>query len=92
MRVLARAYKDEPLDRKLVGQNERVFYVAHPSTVSSTGICESGGVGFPKQFVFEFDSELFDTLHAAWESRDAASLEVLWSRARPLANDHRIAA
>lgn len=48
MRVLAKAYRDGPLERELVGQTLRVFYVANPSTVSSNVDCPSGRIRFPK--------------------------------------------
>ncbi len=83
MHVIAMAYGDEPLDRVLVGENARVFYVANPSTVSSTGQCTSGGVGFPKAYVFEFDSALFDSLEQAWASADRQGLADLWREATP---------
>lgn len=84
MRVLARAYRDRPLDRIAVGENARVIYVANPSTVSSTGKCESTGTGFPKRYVFAFDSALFDSLSRAWERGDQEELSRLWKRAEPL--------
>ena len=91
MRVLAKAYGDQPLDRILIGENARVYYIANPSTVSSTGKCDSGGVGFPKAFVFEFDSALFESLQSAWASGDAA-LAALWKEATPLRRSDKIAA
>lgn len=84
MRVLARAYRDRPLDRVLVGENVRVFYIAHRSSLDSTGKCESGGVGFPRGTVFEFDSALYDSLTEAWACGDRAKLAQLWAQATPL--------
>jgi hypothetical protein len=92
MRVLARAYKDQPLDRILVGENARVFYIANPSTVSSTGRCTSGGVGFPKACVFNFDSTLFESLDEAWQRGDTETLASLWREATPYRSDDKIAA
>jgi len=83
MRVIARAYKDKPLDRIVVGEGERVIYIANPSTVVSTGKDGTEGVGFPKNCVFEFDSALLDSLNAAWASGDRDQLERLWSAAKP---------
>lgn len=92
MRVLARAYRDQPLDRLLVGENARVYYIANPSTVSSTGQCTSGGIGFPKACVFEFDSALFESLGKAWARRDSDALAVLWREATPYRGGAKIAA
>jgi hypothetical protein len=92
MRVLARAYRDQPLDRMVVGENARVYYIANPSTVSSTGKCTSGGVGFPKAYVFEFDSVLFDSLERAWLARDSEALATLWQEASPYHGDDKLAA
>ncbi len=84
MRVITRAYGDVPLDREVIGQANGLVYVANPSTVVSTETGERVGVGFPRQYVFRFEPQLFDSLNEAWERRDLAQLESLWSRAQQI--------
>lgn len=85
MRVLARAYRDRPLDRVLVEARDGVAYIANPSVDNSVRNTIGTGIGFPAQFVFEFDDELFARLSAAWDHADAALLSRLWGEARALA-------
>jgi hypothetical protein len=87
MRVLARAYGDRPLDRIAVGSGVKVVYIAAQSVASSMAPGESGGVGFPKDCVFSFDSALYESLAQAWEAGDDASLAALWEAATPLVID-----
>jgi hypothetical protein len=79
MRVIARAYRDRPLDRVAIGEDANVFFIAHPSTANSTGINAANGIGFPKSFVYRFDPRLFGSLEAAWENADLGRLAELWS-------------
>jgi hypothetical protein len=84
MRVIARAYKNRPLDRVAVGEDANVIFIAHPSTANSTGIDAANGIGFPKSCVFRFDPELFESLAAAWRDADQGRLTDLWSRGKVL--------
>lgn len=89
MRVLARAYADQPLDRLAVGRAGGVIYL---STEGSTESFLSKGVGFPIECVFEFEPALFDSLQTAWSAGNERDLALLWAKATPLREPDRIAA
>jgi hypothetical protein len=84
MRVIARAYADQPLDRLAVDRAANLIYIASESAVRAASATEKTGVGFPLQSVFKFNETLFELLCGAWEAGDSARLEQLWSRAEPL--------
>lgn len=84
MRAIARAYGDEPLDRVVVGETASVFYIAAQSVADSMEPGELGGVGFPKNYVFQFDQRLFDSLSAAFRAGEYVELAKLWTTATPL--------
>lgn len=84
MRVIARAYGDEPLDRIATGRASGVTYILNPSTISSTGIEPNSGVGFPDRFVFRFDQSLWERLWEAWEHGNTDDLLRLWDEASPI--------
>jgi len=84
MRVIARAYMDEPLDRMIVGQGKSVTYISNLSTGLPQQNPLTEGVGFPKDCIFEFEPELLSDLRSAWESSDGNALAVHWRRARRL--------
>jgi hypothetical protein len=92
MFVLARAYADRPLRRIVSGKRSRVTYLVNPSTVSSTGIEQDSGVGFPDACVFAFDPVLFHKLEEAWNNGDGGRLSELWAEATPLRDPDKIAA
>ena len=83
MRVIARAYGDEPLDRNTSGESDGVVFIVNPNMNRSDDLSESG-VGFPRSYVYEFDAELFDSLRKVFHCGDAATLETLWSKAAPI--------
>ena len=83
MRVLAKAYGNQPLDRVAVGSARKVIYIAAKSVARSMESGAPGGVGFPRDCVFQFDDGLFDSLKAAWEAKDERELGSLWGRAIP---------
>ena len=92
MFALARAYADQPLRRVVSGRGSGVTYLVNPSTVSSTGIEQDSGVGFPDAYVFRFDPALFKMLEDAWNNGDDARLSELWAKATPLLDPDKIAA
>lgn len=83
MRVIARAYGDEPLDRSTSGEGDGVVFIVNSNMNRSDGLSESG-VGFPRRCVYEFDAALFDSLREVFSRGDAAALERLWSKAAPI--------
>lgn len=85
MRVIAKAYGGEPLQRICTGCTDKLAYVMHPSKASAIGIIKFYGVGFPLSDVFEFDLPVFDSLCQAWKSRDPVALAHAWSIATPIA-------
>jgi len=89
MRVIAKAYRDRPLDRICIGAAEKVIYIAAQSVASAMAPGEAGGVGFPRDCVFAFEQQLFDSLSSAWERGDGTQLAELWAAATPLKIDAR---
>jgi hypothetical protein len=83
MRVIARAYGDEPLDRTTSGESDGVIFIVNLELNRSDHHSETG-VGFPRSCVYQFDSELFDSLREVFGRGDAESLERLWSKAAPI--------
>lgn len=85
MRVLAKAYGDQPLDRLIVGEAKRVFFLASASALNGNDESDDlVGVGFPRDYVFLFDAALYESLEAAWRKGDREGLNVLWGAARPI--------
>ncbi len=83
MRVIAKAYKDEPLDRGIGSESQEVAYVLNLSVLDSDGTYNRGGVGFPKHCLFEFDSALYESLRDAFSKGDRGRLSALWEHAKP---------
>jgi hypothetical protein len=92
MRVLARAYGDRPLDRVAVRFEKKVTFIAAQSVASAMQPGELGGIGFPRENVFTFDAELFESLEGAWSDGDGETLSRLWAKATPLLEPDKIAA
>jgi hypothetical protein len=92
MRVIARAYEDEPLDRLAVGYSQKLVYIVDQSTISSAKDDADAGVGFPADCVFEYDPNLLASLLAAYAADDRGRLYELWSRATPFRSDATLAA
>jgi hypothetical protein len=84
MHCIARAYRDEPLERYVTGRSARVVYVANPSALDAGGLQGKLGIGFPPRCVFRFEKSLFDRLLAALESGDSHQLRTLWGEAQTL--------
>lgn len=68
MQVIAMSCEREPLARIATGRKGRIIYVLNPKVVSDDEPDQFSGVGFPFDSVFEFDSQAFDSLKAAWEA------------------------
>src|SRR4051794_17309844 len=80
MRVIARAYGNEPLDRTTSGEGEGVVFLVNPDMNRPENHSESG-VGFPRSCVYQFDSALLDSLREVFNRGDEKALESLWSKA-----------
>lgn len=71
--VITRSFDDKPTKAPLAGSEGNLVMV---------GEAESGRVtSFPTRCVFEFRSQLFAKLLAAYESHDRDELERLWAKA-----------
>jgi len=81
MRVITKAYGDEPLEREVVEATPDRVYVVNPSFTCADGLRANCGVGFRPETVFRFDPTLLARLKAAYEAHDAAQLNDLWSKA-----------
>lgn len=92
MRVIAKAYGDEPLDRVVVGYTGKLAYIVNQSTLSSGSDLAESGVGFPSDCVFEFEENLFAQLAAAHSDSDLGRLHALWLRATPFRSGAMLAA
>jgi hypothetical protein len=68
--VIVRAFGDEPVKLMVVGRRGRSVLVAG----------RDGGhtVGFPSQYVYQFDAEQYNLLRGAWERGDRRALLSLW--------------
>lgn len=79
--VIAMGYGGIPLIRKAVGSGERVIYLSNlDQNIARDG--EPVGVGFPREFVYEFDEELFDKLQSAFRDTNREELDALWKAAK----------
>lgn len=79
MRVIAKAYGDEPIVRDVIFSNKRLAYLVKnddDSPVVDDGV---SGVGFPLDCIFRFDGALVTDLESAWESGNHRRLAELWS-------------
>jgi hypothetical protein len=83
-RVIAMGYGNVPLDRIVVHESDGHLYVVNPDRDLRSVERERGGVGFPREFVFEEDPRLLAALTEAYNSGDSERLESLWRTARPL--------
>lgn len=78
MRVIAKAYDDEPIDRVVVASTPKLAYLVVGQDADDIVDDGVSGVGFPRAFVFEYDSRLMRALQTAWESGDRTRLHDLW--------------
>lgn len=83
MQVIARAYGDRPLDRVAVGSTDRVTFIAAASALRAASDPDEIGVAFPRDCVFQFEADLFDSLNTAWSAKDRGRLAALWAGAKP---------
>lgn len=79
MRVIARAYKDKPLDRfateRIDGDHLAIGISPDP---------QAACVGFPVTSVYVYDDDLFRALEVAWSDGDASKLSRCWAKAVPV--------
>lgn len=83
MRVIARGYGDEPLDRETAGVDEGVVFIVNPKVNHPVDKAGDSGVGFPAGCVFDYSEPLWRSLSDAWARGDVLELESLWSRTPP---------
>jgi len=84
MRVIARAYGDEPLQRIVTGSCGNLVYLINPSLDNANGIRPLSGVGFPKSSIYEFELATFESLCLAWRSGDPERLRRAWGMTTPM--------
>lgn len=84
MLVIARAYKDEPLVRTVVGTGDGVIFLHNQDASSAHGPVDKSGVGFPKDCVFSFDEPVYRALRALWESGQLDALAASWQDIAPI--------
>jgi hypothetical protein len=66
--VIARAMGGEPIKRVVIESGERVIYIAAPDKLAAVETGESEPVGFPKEDVFYYETNTYNTLRAQWDS------------------------
>ena len=83
--IIVRAFKDEPLARRVWGVGERVIYITDDEGLRrlSSGRSTPPPIGFPKEDVFKFDERLYRRLASAIKRRDRLNLKGIWSEAKP---------
>lgn len=86
MLVIAKGYKGRPYIRRVVAEAENVFILANPDCGYSARAGLARGIGFPKNCVFEFDSDLAIRMGQTWEAGHLAHLASLWLQAIPLSS------
>ena len=84
MLVIARAYKDRPLLRTVVGTAPSVIFLHNQDALGVDGAVDKSGVGFPRDCVFPYDSTVYQALLAQWEAGNAAELARLWDELAPI--------
>jgi len=87
MRVIARGYGGEPLDREVASTACDKLYLVNPSALDADDDIASVGVGFPVCAVFQYESALLAGLQSAYARGDALGLAALWRKAQPARTD-----
>ena len=76
--VLARAHAGEPLRRVARGANRGLIYLSTPvseNTPNGQSAADVGGVGFPAEDVFCFNSKAYEALVSIWQRRKVVPKE-----------------
>lgn len=84
MRVIAKAYEGEPLDRVVAGTEGDTVFLVNPNVNRTADELAQAGVGFPRFCVYAYSGDLFLKLHNAWEREDCSELTNLWRVASPI--------
>lgn len=74
VKVLVRAYGDEPVVLKAVDGNAK--------TIEVVGEDESISLSYPAGYVYEFETDLFEKLNSAYRNQDHLYLQKLWKDAK----------
>lgn len=80
MLVIAKAYGDRPLTRRIAQDSGEIVYLVDPAINEEVVKRDEMGVGFPRWAVFSYDAELADSLSQAWVNGDSEHLSALWAR------------
>lgn len=83
MRVIAKAYDDEPIDRIVVASTQKLAYLVVGQDEDSVVDDGISGVGFPRACIFHYDSHLMGELESAWKSGNRTKLHELWQHCQP---------
>lgn len=86
MLVIARAYRDRPLRRTVVGTAPGVIFLHNQDASAVDGTVDKSGVGFPRDCVFPFADAVYRRLQAEWDAGDTAALTKLWEGLAPVAD------
>ena len=84
MLIIARAYKDEPLVRTVVGTGDGVIFLHNQDASSAHGPVDESGVGFPRDCVFSFDESVYRALRLLWDSGQSDKLAARWHDIAPI--------
>ena len=80
MRVIAKAYGDEPIARVVIASNKKMAYLVVDEEADDLVDDGISGVGFPRDCVFRYDSRLMSELESAWRASDRTKLYDLWTQ------------
>lgn len=84
MLVIARAYKDRPLVRTVVGTAPGVVFLHNQDATNEHGPVDKSGVGFPRDCVFAFDTAVYQQLEGEWSASRFAALAAMWDELVPM--------
>lgn len=73
--VVARAFRGEPLVRKLIHSNEKLAYLASPESAEAVEAGNSIPIGFPKGDIFLFNSDTYEKIRTEWDHSGVVSNE-----------------
>ena len=66
-RVIARAFRGEPLSRVAVHHENGLVYITTPDRIDAVKTGDWSPTGFPEEDIFLYNSDTYKELRAQWE-------------------------